>query len=118
MTQLEHSLELAGMKLGEALPLIAELLGLPIPSKYPPLMFAPEQKRRRLLANLASWVLNAARLQPAMIVLEDLHWADPSTLELMQTLVEQVATAPLMLLYTVISYTVFRGKVRPTADHY
>jgi predicted ATPase len=35
-----------------------------------------------------------------VIVLEDLHWVDPSTLELMQTRVEQVATAPLMLLYT------------------
>jgi len=100
VTQLEHSLELAGMKLSEALPLIAEMLNLPVPSRYPPLMFAPEQKRRRLLANLAAWVLNAAWLQPAVIVVEDLHWADPSTLELMQTLVEQVATARLMLLYT------------------
>jgi predicted ATPase len=63
-------------------------------------MFAPDQKRKRLLANLAAWVLNTARLQPAVIVLEDLHWVDPSTLELMQTLVEQVVTARLMLLYT------------------
>src|SRR5215469_352468 len=98
--QLERSLELAGLKLGEAAPLIAEMLNLPIPEKYPPLMFAPDQKRRRLLANLAAWVLNVARLQPVVIVLEDLHWVDPSTLELMQTLVEQAATAPLLLLYT------------------
>src|SRR5215467_5465960 len=98
--QLERSLELAGLKLGEAAPLIAEMLNLPIPEKYPPLMFAPDQKRRRLLGNLAAWVLNVARLQPVVIVLEDLHWVDPSTLELMQTLVEQAATAPLLLLYT------------------
>jgi class 3 adenylate cyclase len=52
--QLERSLELAGLKLGESAPLIAEMLNLPIPEKYPPLMFAPEQKRRRLLANLAA----------------------------------------------------------------
>ena len=49
--QLERSLELSGMKLGEAVPLIAEMLNLPIPEKYPPLMFAPDQKRKRLLAD-------------------------------------------------------------------
>jgi tetratricopeptide (TPR) repeat protein len=100
VVQLERSPELAGLKLAEAVPLISEMLNLPIPAKYPPLMFAPDQKRRRLLANLAAWVLNAARLQPVVIVLEDLHWVDPSTLELMQTLVEQAATTPLLLLYT------------------
>jgi class 3 adenylate cyclase len=99
-SQLERSLELAGMKLGEAVPLIAEMLNLPIPEKYPPVMFAPDQKRKRLLANLATWVLNVARLQPVVIAMEDLQWVDPSTLELTQTLVEQAATAPLMLLYT------------------
>jgi class 3 adenylate cyclase/tetratricopeptide (TPR) repeat protein len=98
--QLERSLELVGMKLGEAVPLIAEMLNLPVPEKYPPLTFAPDQKRKRLLANLATWVFNAARLQPVVIVMEDLHWVDPSTLELQQILVEQAATAPLMLLYT------------------
>jgi class 3 adenylate cyclase len=99
-SQLERSLELAGMKLGEALPLIAELLNLPVPPKYSPLVFAPEQKRRRLMATLVTWVLNATRMQPVVIVTEDLHWADPSTLELMQTLAEQAATTQLMLLYT------------------
>jgi len=97
---LERSLELAGMKLSEAVPLIAEMLNLPVSEKYPPLMFAPGQKRRRLLANLATWVFNLARLQPVVIAIEDLHWVDPSTLELQQTLAEQGATASLMLLYT------------------
>ena len=100
VTQLERTLERAGLKLGEAVPLISEMLRLPIPDKYPALMFAPEQKRKRLLANLAGWVLNVSRLQPMVIGVEDLHWIDPSTLELMQMLVEQAATAPLMLLYT------------------
>jgi class 3 adenylate cyclase len=97
---LERGLELAQIKLNEALPLIAELLNLPIPEKYPLLTFTPDQKRKRLLANLTAWLLNAARVQPVVIAMEDLHWIDPSTLELTQMLVEQVATAPLMLLYT------------------
>jgi class 3 adenylate cyclase/tetratricopeptide (TPR) repeat protein len=98
--QLERSLELAGLKLDEAVPLFAEMLNLPIPQKYPPLLFAPDQKRKRLLSNLLSWVLNLARLQPMVIAIEDMHWVDPSTLELMHTLSEQAATAPLMLLCT------------------
>jgi class 3 adenylate cyclase/tetratricopeptide (TPR) repeat protein len=100
VAQLERRLEGAGLKLGEAVPLIAELLGLPIPEQYPALMFAPQQKRKRLLANLAGWVLNLSHLQPTVIAMEDLHWVDPSTLELTQTLVEQAATAPLLLLCT------------------
>jgi class 3 adenylate cyclase len=98
--QLERFLELAGLKVGEALPLIAEMLNLPIPDTYSAVMFAPDQRRRRLLANLALWVLNTTRVQPVVIAIEDLHWVDPSTLELTQTLIEQAATSPLMLLYT------------------
>ena len=64
VVQLERNLELAGLTLGEAVPLVAEMLGLPIPNKYPALVFAPDQQRRRLLATLAAWVLNAARVQP------------------------------------------------------
>ena len=79
---------------------MAELLYLPKPEKYPPLTFTPDQRRRRLLANLVGWVLNLSRVQPLILVMEDLHWIDPSTLELAQTLVEQAATAPLMLLCT------------------
>jgi predicted ATPase len=100
VVQLERFLQLAGLKVSEALPLIAEMLNLPIPNEYSALMFAPDQKRRRLLSNLTSWVLNTSRLQPVVIAMEDLHWVDASTLELTQTLVEQAATSPLMLLYT------------------
>src|SRR5215471_9795385 len=76
------------------------MLSLPIPGKYPALMFAPEQKLKRLVANLAGWLLNVSRLQPVVMALEDLHWVDASTLELTRMLVEQAATAPLMLLCT------------------
>jgi len=100
LTQLETRLELAGLKPAEALPLIAPLLNLPLPAKYPPPPLSPEQQRRRLLATLVEWALGAARAQSIVIAIEDLHWADPSTLELIQLLVEQGATAPLLLLYT------------------
>ena len=60
----------------------------------------PEQQRRRLLATIAAWTLGAARVQPLVIALEDLHWADPSTLEAIQLLSEQVAMARLLLICT------------------
>src|SRR5882757_1306734 len=100
LAQLEPRLALAGLKPAEALPLIAPLLNLPLPAKYPPSPLSPEQQRRRLLATLVEWALGAARAQPIVIAIEDLHWADPSTLELLQLLVEQGATARLLLLYT------------------
>ena len=49
---------------------------------------------------LVEWVLGSAHAQPLVIAIEDLHWVDPSTLELIQLLVEQGATARLLLLYT------------------
>ena len=100
LAQLQSALELAGLKASEAVSLIAPLLNLPLPAKYPPLSLSPEQQRRRLLATLVEWALGAARVQPIVIAIEDLHWADPSTLELLQLLVEQGATARLLLLHT------------------
>ena len=100
LAQLEPRLELAGLKPAETIPLIAPLLNLPLSDKYPRLPLSPERQRRRLLSTLVEWVLGAARVQPIVIATEDLHWADPSTLELIQLLVEQGATSRLLLLYT------------------
>jgi class 3 adenylate cyclase/DNA-binding transcriptional ArsR family regulator len=100
VTQLETRLNAAGLKPVEALPLIAPLLNLTLPTEYPPSPLPPDQQRRRLLATLVEWVLGSSRSQPLIIATEDLHWADPSTLELIQLLVEQGNAAPLMLLYT------------------
>ena len=113
--QLEARLELARLKPAEALPLIAPLLNLPLPAKYPPSPLSPEQQRRRLLATLVEWALGVARVQPTIIAIEDLHWADPSTLELLQLLVEQGATARLLLLFT--ARPEFRAQWPPRAHH-
>jgi class 3 adenylate cyclase len=100
LAALEASLGPAGLDPVEAVPLIAPLLDLPLPPDYPPSTLSPDQQRRRLLATLVEWVIGSAGKQPLIIATEDLHWADPSTLELIQLLVEQGATARLLLLYT------------------
>ena len=115
LMQLETRLELAKLKPAEAAPLIAPLLNLPLPAKYPPSPLSPEQQRRHLLATLVEWALGAARMQTTVIAIEDLHWADPSTLELLQLLVEQGATARLLLLFT--ARPEFRASWLPRAHH-
>jgi class 3 adenylate cyclase/tetratricopeptide (TPR) repeat protein/energy-coupling factor transporter ATP-binding protein EcfA2 len=97
---LERSLEAAGLPLVEALPLLAPLLGLPVPDRYSASLLPPEDQHRRLLATLAKWVFAAAAFQPLVIVVEDLHWVDPSTLDLQRLLAEQGATTPLLLMHT------------------
>src|SRR5712692_10565626 len=98
--RLERALSSAGLKPVEAAPLIADLLQLPLGERHASSTLTPEQQRRRLLATLVEWVLGAARVQPLVLAIEDLHWADPSTLELIQLLVEQGARSRLLLLYT------------------
>jgi predicted ATPase/class 3 adenylate cyclase len=98
--RVERALASVGLTVVESAPLIAELLQLPTNERYPASSLTAEQKRRRLLAALGGWILGAAKLQPLLMVVEDLHWLDPSTLELLQLLAEQGATVPLMLLYT------------------
>jgi tetratricopeptide (TPR) repeat protein len=115
IAQLQSELVLAGLTPAEAIPLIAPLLNLPIPARYPSSPLSPEQQRRRLMATLVEWMLSAARVEPTVIAIEDLHWADPSTLELIQLLVEQGATSRLLLLYT--ARPEFHAPWPPRAHH-
>jgi len=97
---LDRALGAAGIDAQHALPLVAPLLDLAVPRSYAPVLAAPDVARRRLLATLAAWAFGTARLQPLVILLEDLQWVDASTLALQQLLVEQAASAPLLLLHT------------------
>ena len=89
-----------GLDPAQSVPLVAPLLELPVPEDYPPPPSAPDERRRRLIATLAGWVIGGARTQAIVLLVEDIHWADPSTLDLLRVLAEQAATVPLMLLIT------------------
>jgi class 3 adenylate cyclase/tetratricopeptide (TPR) repeat protein len=96
---LKNALETVGVREAD-LPLVAPLLDLPVPASYPPLLATPNQQHRRLLATLAQWLFGLARAQPVVIAIEDLHWADPSSLELARLLSEQNASEPVLILFT------------------
>ena len=98
---LERALATTGLNPQEAVPLVAALIGLALPpERYPPLVGSPGQQRQRLMTTLVQWVLGTAAVQPVVLVVEDLMWADPSTIELLELLGQQAATAPVLLLYT------------------
>ena len=99
LADLENTLQLIGLDPAEHAPLIAPLVDIPLPpgggANLP-----PEELRRRQLAAVIAWFLAGARTQPAALAFEDLHWADPTTLDLMQALAERGAQAPLLILAT------------------
>ena len=68
-----------GLPLAEALPLFAALLSLPLPADYAPLMVSPEQQKQQTLHALLTILLRIAVQQPALFIMEDLHWVDPTT---------------------------------------
>jgi predicted ATPase len=100
LERLVQTLLRAGVAPGEGVPAVAPLLGLPLPEDYPPAPSSADMRRRRTLESLASWLLGLARGGRVVGVVEDLHWVDPSTLELLGLVVEQIARAPLLLLLT------------------
>jgi class 3 adenylate cyclase/predicted ATPase len=101
LLQLDRAVATSGLDPQESVPLIAGLIGLALPpGRYPALGGSPGQRRQRLLTVLVHWVLGLAAFQPVVLVVEDLMWADPSTLEFLGLLGQQVATAPVLLLYT------------------
>src|SRR5277367_559116 len=61
---------------------------------------APDELRRRQLAALTAWVLAGARSQAVALAFEDLHWADPTSLDLLETLGERGAQASLLIIAT------------------
>jgi class 3 adenylate cyclase/tetratricopeptide (TPR) repeat protein len=83
----------------ETLFLLATLLSIPWPGP-PPLTAPPEQLRERTFAALVSWVDQLAARKPLLVVVEDLHWADPSTWELLVRIVDRSSTAPVLAMVT------------------
>src|SRR5262244_1410164 len=100
LRKLEGFLVQYGLPLAEAVPLFATLLSLPLGAEYAPLTVSPEQQKQRTLHALLTILLRIAAQQPVLFVMEDLHWVDPSTLELLSLLVDQGPTARILALLT------------------
>jgi predicted ATPase/class 3 adenylate cyclase len=100
LNKLEGFLVQYGLPLAEAVPLFTALLSLPLPADYAPLSMSPEQQKQQTLHALLTILRRIAAQQPVLFVMEDLHWVDPSTLELLSLMVNQGPTARILALFT------------------
>ena len=105
--KLEGGLQSADLSLDLNLPLFSELLALPMDrrrkarSQDDQLFGAsPESRRRQTLEAIVRWVIAVSKKQPIVLVLEDLHWVDPSSLELLGLLIDRAPSLALMLILT------------------
>jgi class 3 adenylate cyclase len=101
LTKLEMGLRLYDLPLAEVVPLLASLLAVPLPAeRYPALTLTPQQQKQQTLDTLVAWLEAEAERQPVLVAWEDLHWADPTTLEYLGLLVEQAPTVPMLHVLT------------------
>ena len=101
VAKIEAALRPTGLALDQAVPLLATLLSIPVPDRYPSLRhLSAEAQRRKTLEVLAAWLFAISEERPVVILIEDLHWIDPSSLELLQMLVGQVPTGRVFMVIT------------------
>ena len=98
--RLESALQATRLPLEEAVPLMAALLSVPLAARYSPLDWSPQKHKQKTQEALVAWLVVEAERQPVLAVWEDLHWADPSTLELLGLVLDQTPTASLCTLLT------------------
>src|SRR6266511_969257 len=100
LDKLEAVLAMGASRVQAVAPLFAALLSIPFGERYPPLALSPTQQRRQTLAALLDQFEGLARRQPILLVFEDAHWADATSLELLDLTVERVRQLPVLALFT------------------
>src|SRR5882724_7889515 len=93
-------LALANKGLSEAVPLLADLLSIPTGDRYPPLNFTPQKRKQKTLHVQVAQVEGLAAGQPLLMLWEDIHWSDPTTLESLDLLIDRAATLRVLMILT------------------
>jgi class 3 adenylate cyclase len=97
LADLESSLDQVKLDPADNAPLLAPLLEISLPHERV-LTVAADELRRRQLAALTNWAMASAKVQPLVLAVEDAHWADPTTLDLLRGIAERGALTPLFVL--------------------
>jgi class 3 adenylate cyclase/predicted ATPase len=100
LEKLEAVLGNLGLSIAEHAPPLAALLSLPTGDRYSLLPVSPDEVKKQILKAVIHTIVAMAAQQPVLVVVEDAHWIDPSTLELMGLLIEQLRTNRILLLIT------------------
>jgi class 3 adenylate cyclase/tetratricopeptide (TPR) repeat protein len=96
----EEGLRSLGIAETEEAMLLASLLSISTGDRYPPSELSPVRRRTRTLELLVEFITAIARTGPTLLLVEDLHWADTSTLEFLELLVTTASDMPLLGLFT------------------
>jgi len=97
--KLETPLASFGIPLDENIPLLADLLSIDIPEgRYPVIQTTPQQRKQKILEAILGLVMGMAAERMVVIIMEDLHWVDPTTIELLSMLIEQAPTSNIFIL--------------------
>src|SRR5262249_261958 len=100
LARVEQGLADVGLVEPDAVVLLASLLSIPIGDGYAAGELSPAQRRTRTMQLLVAFVAAAARAGSTLLVFEDLHWADTSTLEFLELLVTSAPDVPLLGVFT------------------
>ncbi|MEH2503918.1 putative ATPase/class 3 adenylate cyclase [Bradyrhizobium sp. AZCC 1578] len=100
LDKLEALLALSTDHVAAVAPLLAALLSVETAARYPPLDMSPHRQKERTLEELVNQVLGLATRRPVLALYEDVHWADPTSLELLDLMVDRVQGAPVLVLIT------------------
>lgn len=97
LTRIEGFVSMYGIPIEENVPLLADLLSIPNMDRYGQLELTPQRKKSKTIELLTKILMRRADIQPVLFIAEDLHWADPSTFELLETLVSQKDDHPILI---------------------
>ena len=100
LTKLKSLLAVSGTPTDETIALFAGLLSIPTSDRYPTLNLEPGQQKERTLRELVAQVAQLTELRPVLFVLEDAQWADPTSLEFFDLIVEMAPTARVAVIVT------------------
>ena len=102
LDKLEGALQDFGIPVTESVPLMAEMLSVPLGDRYPPLNLSPQRQRQDTLELLSELAIeNSTRGKtPMLVVFVDLHWADPTTLEMISLWLDRFVAARSLTIYT------------------
>ena len=98
--KLQASLPAYRFPQADTLPLLATLLSLPHPEGCPPLTLSPQKQKQKTQEALVAWIIEEAEKAAVYCAWEDLHWADPSTLEVLTLFLEQIPTTRVFTVLT------------------
>jgi len=100
LEKLQHTLNRYRFPQADTVPLLAALLSLPHPEGTPPITLSPQKQKQKTQEALVAWIVEETEKAAVSCAWEDLHWVDPSTLEVLTLLLDQVPTTRLLALLT------------------